>query len=125
MAATIQQGGQQTGDAVSGQPTSAVVPGINDTLVTRATAEAYSAARTPQDSRLSLRRSVSADFQHHTYIHDAITAVFMVSTSEMDARDGSMRRSVARGQCTSSSGSRRTARELAKIHPVLYPQQRA
>ncbi len=97
----------------------------DDTFVTRETAEALLRRQDAAGFAIVAEALASADFQHGTYIHDAVRAVFMVFASERDRAietcgvlelDANPR--VRQG----AAGLRAT---LADIDPVLYPQEPA
>ena len=98
---------------------------VNDTLVTLATAEALLRRQDTAGFTIVAEALVEADIQHSTYIHDAVTAVFMVFASE---RDHAVEACDALSLDTSAQvrqGAAQLREMLAEIHPVLYPQEPA
>lgn len=98
---------------------------VNDTFVTRATAEALLRRLDTVGLAIVAEALVSADFQHRNYIHDAVTAVFMVFASE---RDRAMEACDALSLDASAQvrqGAAELREMLAQIQPVLYPQEPA
>jgi hypothetical protein len=98
---------------------------VDNTFVTLATAEALLRRRDTAGLTIVAEALVSADFQHRTYIHDAVTAVFMVFASE---RDRAMEACDALSFEVSAQvrqGAAELREMLAQIRPVLYPQKPA
>jgi hypothetical protein len=98
---------------------------VNDTFVTLATAEALLRRQDTAGFTIVAEALVSVDFQHRTYIHDAITTVFMVFASE---RDRAMEACDALSLDASAQvrqGAAELREILAQIRPVLYPQKPA
>lgn len=96
---------------------------VNDTFVTLATAEALLRRHDTAGFTIVAEALVSADFQHRTYIYDAITAVFMVFASE---RDRAMEACDALSLDASAQvrqGAAELREILTQIRPVLYPQK--
>ena len=109
----------------SREPLLRLVLDSNNTFVTRETAEALLRRQDAAGFTIVAEALVSADFQHHTYIHDAVTAVFMVFASERD-------RAIEVCDALSLDASAQVRqgvvdlREmLAQISPVLHPQKAA
>jgi hypothetical protein len=95
---------------------------VNDTFVTLATAEALLRRQDTAGFTIVAEALVSADFQHRTYIHDAITAVFMVFAAE---RDRAMKACDALSLDASAQvrqGAAELREILGQISPVLCPE---
>ena len=98
---------------------------LNDTFVTRVTAEALLRRQDAAGFTIVAEALVSADFQHRTYIHDAVQDAFMVFASE---RDRAMEACDALSLDASAhvrQGAAELRDMLAQIRPVLYPQDPA
>jgi hypothetical protein len=109
----------------SREPLLRLVVDVNDTFVTLATAEALLRRQDTAGFTIVAEALVSADIQHRTYIHDAVSAVFMVFASE---RDRAMEACDALSLDASAlvrQGAAELREMLAQIHPVLYPQEPA
>lgn len=110
----------------SQEPLLRLVLDANDTFVTLATTEALLRRHDTSGLAIVAEALASADFQHGTYIADAVTAVFMVFASERD-------RAVEACDALFSVGVSATVRRgavqlremLERIRPVLYPEQPA
>jgi hypothetical protein len=102
-----------------------LVVDVNNTFVTLATAEALLRRQDTAGFAIVAEALVSADFQHRTYIHDAVTSVFMVFASE---RDRAMEACDALSLDASAQvrqGAADLRDMLAQIRPVLYPHKPA
>jgi hypothetical protein len=106
------------------EPLLRLVLDANDTFVTVATVEALLRRQDTAGFMIVAEALASADFQHRTYIHDTVTAVFMLFASE---RDRAMKACEALTLAAPSTRVRQGAPELremlAQIHPVLYPEE--
>jgi hypothetical protein len=98
---------------------------VNDTFVTLATAEALLRRQDIAGFTIVAEALVSADFQHRTYIHDAVTAAFMVFASERDRAMEACDALLFDVSAQVRQGASELREMLAQIRPVLYPQQRA
>lgn len=97
----------------------------NDTFVTRATAEALLRRQDTAGLTIVAEALVSADFQHRNYIHDAVTAVYMVFASERDRAMEACNALSLDASTQVRQGAVELREILAQIQPVLYPQEPA
>lgn len=98
---------------------------VNDTFVSRATAEALLRRQDAAGFAIVAAALFSADFQHRIYIGQAVTAVFMVFARE---RDRAVEACDALSLDTSTQvreGSVELREMLVRIDPLLYPQNPA
>jgi hypothetical protein len=98
---------------------------VHDMFVTLETAEALLRRQDSAGFAIVAEALVSADFQHHAYIHQAVMAVFMVFASE---RDRAMEACDALSRDASAQvrlGAVDLREMLAQISPVLCPEQPA
>jgi hypothetical protein len=98
---------------------------VNDTFVTLATAEALLRRQDLAGLRIVAEALFSADFQHRTYIHQAVTAVFMVFAVEKDRAVEACDALLADASTSACEGAAELREMLAQIDPLLYPQKPA
>lgn len=109
----------------SHEPLLRLVLDANDTFVTLATAEALLRRHDTAALTIVAEALASADFQHGTYIADAVTAVFMVFASERDRAVEACDALAVGVNATVRRGAVQLREMLERIHPVLYPEQPA
>jgi hypothetical protein len=97
----------------------------HDTLVTRETAEALLRRQDAAGFAVVAGALASADFQHSTSIHDAVRAVFMVFASERDLAMEACGVLSLDGNAQIRQGAADLRAMLARIEPVLFPQEPA
>jgi hypothetical protein len=98
---------------------------VNDTFVTLATAEALLRRQDLAGLRIVAEALFSADFQHRTYIHQAVTAVFMVFAVEKDRAVEACDALLVDASTSACEGAAELREMLAQIDPLLYPQKPA
>ena len=98
---------------------------VNDTFVTLTTAEALIRRREPAGLGIIAEALSSADFQHRTYIHEAVTAVFMVFAEERDRAVEACDALSLDANAQVRKGAVQLREMLAQIDPLLYPQNPA
>jgi len=99
----------------SREPLLRLVLDAEDTFVTRVTAEALLRRNDRAGIAIVAEALAAADFQHGTYIHEAVEAVFLVFASERDQ---------AMAICE-ALGAAELRGMLAAVDPLLHPQDPA
>ncbi|MFI5893772.1 hypothetical protein ACIA5D_27090 [Actinoplanes sp. NPDC051513] len=98
---------------------------VNDTFVTRTTTEALLRRQDAAGFTIVAEALLSADFQHRTYIHEAVTAVFMVFAAQRDSAVKACDALALDASTRVREGAIELREMLAQIDPLLYPQKRA
>jgi hypothetical protein len=97
----------------------------NDTFVTLTTAEALLRRQDRAGLRIVVQALFSADFQHRTYNHEAVAAVFMVFAAERDCAMETCDALSLDASTQVREGAVELREMLAQIDPLLHPQNPA
>ena len=97
----------------------------DDTFVTLTTAETLLRRQDRAGLEIVAEALFSADFQHRTYIHEAVTAVFMVLATERDRAVDICDALSLDASTEVRDGAVELRGMLAGIDPLLYPQNPA
>jgi hypothetical protein len=97
----------------------------SDTFVTLMTAEALLRRQDRAGLKIVAEALFSADLQHRTYIHEAVTAVFMVFAAERDRAVETCDSLSLDANTQVRGGAVELRGMLTQIDPLLYPQSPA
>ena len=100
-----------------------LVRDVDDTFVTYATAEALLRRQDAAGLSIVAEALVLADSQHLDYIHDAVTAVFMVFASERDRAIEVCDVLLLDASAQVRQGASELRKMLAQVRPMVYPQE--